>query len=113
MNEVQSNEVQRLSFARVMQSIFARGDVEHKDLVKLRKRVEQLTRIQITKRNEEPLDPGVIAFAALSFIENGKTAREVCELPMASMLERARAAAVAWKGITGDAASDAAHDAGG
>lgn len=106
------NEVQRLSMARVMQTIFARGDVEHKDLVKLRKRVEQLYRIQITKRGEEPLDPGLIAFAALSFIENGKTARDVIALPLRIMLERARLAEHQWKDlIAGVSTNDAAPNA--
>lgn len=104
------NEVRDLSLARVMQTIFARGDVEHKDLVRLRKRVEQLYRIQITKRGEDPLSAGLIAFAALSFLENGMTARAVCDLSMSIMLERARLAEATWKewvGNDGTAASPA------
>ena len=90
MNEVRP-PVEVKSLARVMQAIFERGDVPHKQLVKLRRRTLQLHRIQHALP-ADTLEPEWIAFAFLSFLEAGVSVARCLAMFQADVMARARLA---------------------
>lgn len=84
------------SLARVMQAIFARGDVPHPELVKLRRRVIELSKAQkTTVQAEQRVSQAMIAFTFLTYIEAGFSPKAVRSFGMTKVLNDAKALAEA------------------
>ena len=92
MNEDHTPKIKVTSFAQVMKTIFYEHHVPHKKHVKLRKRVEQLYRIQRPKTVDDKLEPQWIAFAMLSFLEQGRSVDDCLSMMQRYVMDRAREA---------------------
>lgn len=81
------------SFARVIRAIGSRDDIDHVTLVAFRRHVMALHR-----QDTEQTPPSLLAFALLSYLENGTQPDTALAIPLDALRARAERAAGVLRG---------------
>lgn len=76
------------SLAVVMRAIGTREDVAHGELVLMRRRALYVFRL--ARERKVDVSPALVAFALLSYLENGKTPKQVRKLSATKVIKRAQ-----------------------